>query len=109
MIFRPFAVGSNYPNVAGSNSNSNQGVERLYLRRWICAGFADQRLLIETGNMLIMTYANARASGDGSLISRYVRQESTFCLIRPDELGQYNLLASWADYLIASTLFIHDQ
>ena len=27
----------------------------------------------ETGNMLIMTYAHARASGDGSLISRYVR------------------------------------
>src|SRR5712691_10401157 len=31
MIFRPFAVGSNYPSVSGSNSNSNQGVERLYL------------------------------------------------------------------------------
>ena len=27
----------------------------------------------ETGNMLIMTYAHARASGDGSLIQRYVR------------------------------------
>jgi hypothetical protein len=42
------------------------------------AGFADQFPLIETGNMLIMTYAYARASGDGSLISRYVRQNSTF-------------------------------
>ena len=27
---------------------------------------------VETGNMLIMTYAYARASGDGSLMSRYV-------------------------------------
>jgi Domain of unknown function (DUF4965) len=35
---------------------------------------ADQLLLTETGNMLIMTYAYACASGDGSLISRYVRQ-----------------------------------
>jgi hypothetical protein len=34
---------------------------------------ADQYLLIESANMLIMTYAYARASGDGSLISRYVR------------------------------------
>ncbi len=38
-------------------------------------GIADQPLLTETGNMLIMTYAYARASGDGSLISRYVRQD----------------------------------
>ena len=108
MISRPFAVGSNYPNVAGSDSNSNQGIERLYLGHWIWAGFADQCLLIETGNMLIMTYANARASGDGSLISKYVRP-NTFCLIGPNELEQYNLLTSWANYLIASTLFIHDQ
>ncbi|KAF8497617.1 hypothetical protein F5888DRAFT_1613412 [Russula emetica] len=66
-------LGSNYPNVSGSNSNHDQGVE-------------------QTGNMLIMTYAYARASGDGSQISRY-----------------YRLLTSWADYLIESTLFIHDQ
>ncbi|KAI0278710.1 hypothetical protein BGY98DRAFT_1186437 [Russula aff. rugulosa BPL654] len=66
-------LGSNYPSVSGGNSSSNQGVE-------------------QTGNMLIMTYAYARASGDGSLISRY-----------------YDLLTSWGDYLIASTLFIHDQ
>ncbi|KAH9021634.1 hypothetical protein EDB84DRAFT_1274897 [Lactarius hengduanensis] len=45
-----------------------------------------------TGNMLIMTYAHARASGDGSLISIY-----------------YSLLTSWADYLSNSTLVIHDQ
>jgi len=59
--------------VSGSNSNHDQGVE-------------------QTGNMLIMAYAYARASGDGSQISRY-----------------YSLLTSWADYLIASTPFIHDQ
>jgi hypothetical protein len=46
-------------------------------------GIADQ-CLIETGNMLIMTYAYARASGDGSLIGRYVRHNSNFLLIRPD-------------------------
>ncbi|KAF8497622.1 hypothetical protein F5888DRAFT_1803621 [Russula emetica] len=46
----------------------------------------------QTGNMLIMTYAYARASGDGSLISRY-----------------YPLLTTWANYLNASTLFISNQ
>ncbi|KAN0136895.1 protein of unknown function (DUF1793) domain containing protein [Lactarius tabidus] len=66
-------LGSNYPNVTISNSYHNQGVE-------------------QSGNMLIMTYAHARASGDGSLISRY-----------------YSLLTSWADYLSNSTLLIHDQ
>ncbi|KAI9513397.1 hypothetical protein F5148DRAFT_990760 [Russula earlei] len=66
-------LGSNYPNVTGSNSTHNQGVE-------------------QTANMLIMTYAQARASGDGSLISRY-----------------YRLLTSWADYLSNSTSFIQDQ
>jgi len=30
----------------------------------------------ESGNMLIMTYAHARATGDGSLISRYVCRDS---------------------------------
>jgi hypothetical protein len=66
-------LGSSYPNVTISNSNHDQGVE-------------------QTGNMLIMTYAHARASGDGNLISSY-----------------YTLLTSWADYLSNSTLFIHDQ
>ncbi|KAH9063197.1 hypothetical protein EDB87DRAFT_1805777 [Lactarius vividus] len=66
-------LGSSYPNVTISNSNHNQGVEH-------------------SGNMLIMTYAHARATGDGSLISRY-----------------YFLLTSWADYLSNSTLVIHDQ
>ncbi|KAH9000741.1 hypothetical protein EDB86DRAFT_3075191 [Lactarius hatsudake] len=66
-------LGSGYPNVTISNSNHNQGVE-------------------QSGNMLIMTYAHARATGDGSLISRY-----------------YSLMTSWADYLSNFTLVIHDQ
>ncbi|KAH9000737.1 hypothetical protein EDB86DRAFT_2802105 [Lactarius hatsudake] len=66
-------LGSGYPNVTISNSNHDQGVE-------------------QSGNMLIMTYAHARATGDGSLISRY-----------------YSLLTSWADYLSNSTLAIHEQ
>ena len=34
--------------------------------------------------MLIMTYAYARISGDGSLISRYVCQDSNFFVMGPD-------------------------
>ncbi|KAI9456962.1 hypothetical protein BJY52DRAFT_1379223 [Lactarius psammicola] len=45
--------GTSYPDVTVSTANS-RGVE-------------------DSGNMLIMTYAHARASGDGSLISGYVR------------------------------------
>ncbi|KAH9079604.1 hypothetical protein EDB83DRAFT_2216395 [Lactarius deliciosus] len=66
-------LGTDFPDVSISNSPHNQGVE-------------------DSGNMLIMTYAHARASGNISLISRY-----------------YDLLTSWADYLSDSTLFIHDQ
>jgi hypothetical protein len=43
-------------------------------------GIANQSFFIETGNMLIMTFAYARASGDGSLISRYVCPGSIFSL-----------------------------
>ncbi|KAH9052374.1 hypothetical protein EDB87DRAFT_1722946, partial [Lactarius vividus] len=66
-------LGLEYPNVTVGNPYHNRGVE-------------------QSGNMLIMTYAHARASGDGSLISRY-----------------YSLLTSWADYLSNSTLLNHDQ
>lgn len=59
--------------------------------------------------MLIMTYAHARASGDGSLISRYVRTNSSLHPSRANSTVQYSLLTSWADYLSNSTLFIHDQ
>ncbi|KAH9066268.1 hypothetical protein EDB87DRAFT_1554011 [Lactarius vividus] len=64
---------TSYPDVTVSISVNNRGVE-------------------DSGNMLIMTYAHARASGDVSLISRY-----------------YDLLNSWAGYLSNSTLLIHDQ
>jgi hypothetical protein len=35
--------------------------------------------------MLIMTYAHARASGDGSLISRYVRTELLFAPVKDQQ------------------------
>ncbi|KAI9433068.1 hypothetical protein H4582DRAFT_2082873 [Lactarius indigo] len=66
-------LGLGYPNVTINNSGHSQRVE-------------------QSGNMLIMTYAYARASGDGGLISRY-----------------YSLLKSWADYLSNSTLLNQDQ
>ncbi|KAH9040317.1 hypothetical protein EDB83DRAFT_2295685 [Lactarius deliciosus] len=66
-------LGASYPVATVSNSPHNGGVE-------------------ESGNMLIMTCAHARATGDKSLISRY-----------------YDLLTSWADYLSDSTLLTHDQ
>ena len=44
----------------------------------VILGVAYQCLLIETANMLIMTYAYARASGDGSFISKYVRIHTIF-------------------------------
>ncbi|KAH9050575.1 hypothetical protein EDB84DRAFT_1388963 [Lactarius hengduanensis] len=66
-------LGTDFPDVSINISPHNQGVE-------------------ESGNMLIMTYAYARASGNSSLISRY-----------------YDLLTSWADYLSDTTLLIHDQ
>ncbi|EMD33491.1 hypothetical protein CERSUDRAFT_108226 [Gelatoporia subvermispora B] len=61
-------LGFNYSAVAGDNLTHNQGIE-------------------QTGNMLIMTLAHARISGDGSLISEH-----------------YGLLKAWADYLINNTL-----
>jgi len=76
-IFRLSALGSNYPNVTGSNSNHSQGVERSYFRCWLL-GITYQCLLIETANMLIMTYAYSRESGDGSFISKHVRINYVF-------------------------------
>jgi hypothetical protein len=80
MILKPSTIGLSYPNISGSNSSHDQGIERLSLRGSLMLdiGNADRSLLIESGNMLIMTCAYARASGDGSLINRYVRQGPTF-------------------------------
>ena len=33
-IFRPYIIGSNYPNVTGTNSTHNKGVERPYFSSW---------------------------------------------------------------------------
>ncbi|EMD37369.1 hypothetical protein CERSUDRAFT_114042 [Gelatoporia subvermispora B] len=57
-----------YPHAPGNNSQHSQGIE-------------------QTGTMLIMTYAHARMSGDGSLISEY-----------------YDTLRGWAEYLCNTTL-----
>ncbi|KZT10711.1 uncharacterized protein LAESUDRAFT_643898 [Laetiporus sulphureus 93-53] len=62
-------LGLKYPIASGDDSTViDQGVE-------------------QSGNMLIMTLAHARASGDGSLIGQY-----------------YDLLAKWADYLVENAL-----
>ncbi|KAH9027633.1 hypothetical protein EDB85DRAFT_2291503 [Lactarius pseudohatsudake] len=67
-------IGTNYPDVTVTNSPHNQGVEH-------------------SGNMLIMTYAHARAGGDVGLISRYYD----------------TVLIPWANYLSNATLLVRDQ
>lgn len=67
---RPYAprdIGNAYPNATGNPAAHSQGVEQC-------------------GNMLIMSLAYARATGDGSLISSY-----------------YTVLKRWADYLVNNT------
>ena len=79
--------------------------------RFLCnfSVFLNHIWCIESGNMLIMTYANARASGDGSLISRYVSRGPCSSPCKVNRIGQYGVLTSWADYLVNTLLFIHDQ
>ncbi|KAK0246468.1 hypothetical protein EDD85DRAFT_758599 [Armillaria nabsnona] len=62
-------LGPSYPSAAGNNNPSTSGA------------------IEDSGNMLIMGWAHARFSGDGSSISRY-----------------YDLYKKWADYLVSSTL-----
>ncbi|KAJ7585435.1 hypothetical protein C8J56DRAFT_1165854 [Mycena floridula] len=62
-------LGSSYPQALG-NSDTN-----------------DTQSLEDSGDMLVMAWAHATFSGDGTLIVRY-----------------YNLLKSWADHLVANTL-----
>jgi hypothetical protein len=85
--------GTGYPNVTISNSTHSQGVERWYLSHVSCVSILI--LYKESGNMLIMTYAYARASGDGSLISRYVR----ICTARVPINDQQSRTVSFADIL----------
>ncbi|GJE94471.1 hypothetical protein PsYK624_106410 [Phanerochaete sordida] len=66
--YAPRDIGDSYPNATGSPVTAHvQGVE-------------------QSGNMLIMTVAHARATGDGSLIGAY-----------------YPVLKQWADYLVNNT------
>ncbi|KAH9892777.1 DUF1793-domain-containing protein [Cubamyces lactineus] len=67
-------IGPAYPNATGVNlSQADQGVE-------------------QTGNMLIMLYAHARFSGDGSLLSAH-----------------YGLAKRWANYLVDQALTPSNQ
>jgi len=65
----------------------------------------------ETGNMLIMTYAAALTSGNGSLISRYVCQSLLIVSTASElnQLWQYSVLTSWTDYLSNMSLNTVDQ
>ncbi|KAI0309755.1 hypothetical protein OF83DRAFT_1071555 [Amylostereum chailletii] len=67
-------IGTSWPNMTASNSSHHQGVER---KSAPCSA-----------NMIILSYAQARAAGDTSLVDRY-----------------YHLLRSWTDYLVNTTLF----
>ncbi|KAK0208960.1 hypothetical protein DFS33DRAFT_488996 [Desarmillaria ectypa] len=62
-------LGSSYPSAEGNNGPSIFGA------------------IEDSGNMLIMGWAHARFSGDGSMISRY-----------------YDLYKQWANYLVSVTL-----
>ncbi|KAI0049509.1 hypothetical protein FA95DRAFT_1489040 [Auriscalpium vulgare] len=66
-------LGSDYPKATGNNTSHSYGVEH-------------------TSSMIIMAYAHARTTGDGSLLKRY-----------------YTLLRKWADYLTANSMPIKDQ
>ncbi|KAI0367422.1 DUF1793-domain-containing protein [Pilatotrama ljubarskyi] len=61
-------LGTAYPNATSTHGAHTQGIE-------------------QSSNMLIMLYAHARFSGDGSLIGRH-----------------YKLLKRWADYLVSASL-----
>ncbi|KAK7675988.1 hypothetical protein QCA50_021064, partial [Cerrena zonata] len=66
-------LGQNYPQAFGTFTAHQQQVEH-------------------TSSMLIMAYAHARLSGDGTLISRH-----------------YSLLRRWAEYLVNSTMSPPDK
>ncbi|KAI0368349.1 hypothetical protein BV20DRAFT_471147 [Pilatotrama ljubarskyi] len=66
-------IGPAYPNATGTQGAHQQGIE-------------------QSGNMLIMLYAHARFSGDGTLIQRH-----------------YSLTKRWADYLVKNTLMPSNQ
>ncbi|EKM54251.1 uncharacterized protein PHACADRAFT_146023 [Phanerochaete carnosa HHB-10118-sp] len=83
--YSPRHIGLNYPNATGDPTTHDQGVERKSFASPVLP-LRLTHLSLESGNMLIMTLAHARATGDGSLISTY-----------------YPLLKRWADYLVNNT------
>ncbi|KAJ3538099.1 hypothetical protein NM688_g6567 [Phlebia brevispora] len=66
--YAPQDIGTNYPNALGDTVGHSLRVE-------------------QSGNIIIMSLAHARATGDGSLISRF-----------------YPLLKTWADFLANNSL-----
>ncbi|KAF9259185.1 hypothetical protein L218DRAFT_1004159 [Marasmius fiardii PR-910] len=62
-----------------------------------------------TGNMLIMALAHAQASGDGTLVARYVSKLQWSDSSALPTYLQYDLLKSWANYLSSSSLHTENQ
>lgn len=65
---------------------------------------------VETGNMLIMTYAHAQRSGDTTLLYQHVGLHLLLTFdFQALNLLQYNLLRGWADYLVNNSLAPESQ
>ncbi|RDX42058.1 hypothetical protein OH76DRAFT_146300 [Lentinus brumalis] len=73
LLYAAQDLGSSYPNATATHQPHPQGVE-------------------QSGNMLIMMYAHARFSGDGTLLMKH-----------------YDTAKRWADYLVANTLTPSNQ
>lgn len=59
----------------GNNKEHDEGIEREQplVQYLICLRDYSHFCYLESGNMLIMTYAHAQRTGDISLLSRHVR------------------------------------
>ena len=58
----------------------------------------------ESANMIIMLYAHARTSGDGTLLAQYVCRVARSLIDGAETRLQYNLTKRWADYLVDNAL-----
>ncbi len=110
---QPYAaqdLGDKYPAATDPTVAPTQGVERecpytsvLGPRGRPCNDWRCVRTLPESGNMLIMELAHARISGNGTLLSQYVRGGTRNAIdpvrAQPPFL-QYNTTKRWADYLV---------
>ena len=73
-------LGSQYPIASGVHGGHPQGVERESSMAYWGRRIAEHTMLVsESGNMLIMLLAQARASGDGSLLVQHVRSALIIC------------------------------